>query len=278
MPTINQTTRTKETYSYLWKQGTSGIPLDRWHFDDLQEMVPEKIVRGTLGLEAGSGKGYDTNIMARNNPCVKIVSLDLSDGVYESKKINVSLNNVRIIQGSILTMPFMAGIFDFAYSFGVLHHTPDPNLGIKEINRVLKPGAPVFLYLYEDHSENVLKHVAITITTLIRKITTRINKKLLYFFCTIASPFIFILFSIPARILRVFKYTARIADWIPFNFGKSLFSLKGDLYDRFSAPLEFRYSRKEARDFLQKNGFEKVTVTHLHEKAGWLVWGYKTQC
>jgi hypothetical protein len=98
MALTNQSERTKEVYSFLWSQGKSCLPLECWHFNDMQEMVSESMVRGTIGFEAGSGNGYDTNIMARNNPQVKIVSLDFSDGVYESKKINSLLKSFATVE------------------------------------------------------------------------------------------------------------------------------------------------------------------------------------
>ena len=41
--------------------------------------------------------------------------------------------NLLAIQGDALQLPFKDDVFDFAYSIGVLHHTPDPGLGIKNI-------------------------------------------------------------------------------------------------------------------------------------------------
>lgn len=190
--------------------------------------------------------------MARDNPAVKIVSMDISDGVCINLKVNRDLPNVRIIKGSVLEMPFKENVFDFAYSFGVLHHTPNPEKGLSEIERVLKKKSPVFLYLYEDHSENTVKYVAIKLINFLRKITIKIPPKILYGLSFIASPFIFILFSCPSRILKKFEFTKEFAGKIPFNFGNSPFSLQGDLYDRFGAPIEYRFSRGEIYEIFDK--------------------------
>ena len=37
---------------------------------------------------------------------------------------------------------------DFGYSLGVLHHVPDTANAIASCARLLKPGAPLLLYLY----------------------------------------------------------------------------------------------------------------------------------
>ena len=37
---------------------------------------------------------------------------------------------------------------DFGYSLGVLHHVPNTKLAIKSCVKLLKPGAPLLLYIY----------------------------------------------------------------------------------------------------------------------------------
>ncbi len=233
------------------------------------------IARGARGVDVGSGCGYDTYIMARHNPSTQIVSIDLSDGVYENKKLAAGLKNVRIIKGSCLDMPLKNEIFDFAYSFGVLHHTPDPRKGLLEIVRVLKKGCPAFIYLYEDHSENPVKYIFVKIVSVIRRITTKIPPKLLYCFCWVLSPFIFLIFSVPAKILKRFKKTGRFSEKIPFNFATNPFSLRGDLCDRFSAPIEYRFSRLDMHELLSGCSLNQINIERLKEKSGWVAWGYK---
>ena len=44
-----------------------------------------------------------------------------------------------------MTLPYRDGVLDAVFGFGVLHHLPDWQGGLREIARVLKPGGIYFL-------------------------------------------------------------------------------------------------------------------------------------
>lgn len=274
---MDKAKKTMDLYGFLWTRSERDDLYNNSHFDNMQQVITEPIVRGSMGIDIGSGCGYDTYIMAKRNPLVKIISLDISDGVYKTKQLTYGLNNVRVIKGSVLNLPIKNDTFDFAYSFGVLHHTREPEYGLREINRIIKKDAPAFLYLYEDHSENSMKHYAIKIISIYRIITTKIPQRILYFLCYLASPFIVLAFSYPSRILRKFKATQSLSQKIPFNFGTHLFSVAGDLYDRFGAPIEQRFSEQEAYNMFIKCNFYNVYITRLRDAAGWVIWAHKNK-
>ncbi|MBN2453530.1 MAG: class I SAM-dependent methyltransferase [Candidatus Omnitrophica bacterium] len=272
---MNNIKETINTYSLLW-QKSGGAPARKWHFNAMQEVIPEPIVRGNAGIEVGSGCGYDTYIMAKTNPAVRFVSMDISDGIYKTGRLVSGLGNVMAIKCSAMNIAIKGSIFDFAYSFGVLHHTPDPGRCLREISRVLKKGSPAFIYLYEDHSNNIFKYAMLKIITALRRITTRLPRKALYAMAWVLSPLVFIFFTLPANVMKNFKFTRNIASKMPFNFGSGPFSLRGDLYDRFGAPVEYRFSRAEIEELFAKCGFSEIRITRLRDTAGWVAWGYKS--
>lgn len=268
--------KTKDLYGFLWGKADKEVIPQAWHYNAMQKVIDTPIIRGRIGIEIGAGCGYDAYLMAKNNPSVKLISMDISDGIYKAKELVAGLENVRLMQCSALAISIKEESFDFAYSFGVLHHTVNPEKCLSEINRVLKKGSPAFLYLYEDHSENLPKYFAVKIVSCVRLITIRIPPRILYFLAWLLSPFVFIAFTLPSKILKNFEPARHIAKQMPFNFGTGLFSLQGDLYDRFGAPIEHRFSRRHIHKMFGECGFSDVGITRLEDTAGWVVWGYKT--
>ena len=83
-----------------------------------------------------------------------MVGIELSaGGVATSLARTRGMSRAHVIQGDLLRLPVAAETFDAAYSYGVVHHTPDPERAVREIARTLKPGAPLLLYVYEDFSD-----------------------------------------------------------------------------------------------------------------------------
>jgi SAM-dependent methyltransferase len=69
--------------------------------------------------------------------------------------------NGSFIQGDAESLPFCDRAFDFVYSHGVLHHTPDTAQAIREIYRVLSPGGRAVVMLYYRNSFNYQVNVKV---------------------------------------------------------------------------------------------------------------------
>lgn len=266
---------TSKIYSYLWISDTSKEPPERYHYHRMQEVIPDQIVQGQRGIDLGCGNGYDIYAMAEPNPDVKFFGVDISDGIFVAQRITKDLDNVFLVAASAEALPFKDGGFDFGYSYGVLHHLPNPEVGFSELTRIIRKGGSVFLYLYEDHKDNFIKFMALKGVSFIRRYTRRLSPKLLYLLCLLLSPLVIVVFTWPSKILGKFKSTKRVADKIPFNFGKGLFSVRADLFDRFGAPVEHRFSEKQIRELFNLYGYLKVSLTKMNDVAGWVAWGYK---
>lgn len=270
------TRRTANSFGYLWRQAF-GRPLDEewvtYHQEEIQLALDLPAQKGLL-LDAGCGEGIDLVNQAKRAG-VEIVGAELSPGgCWASQRRTHGLATAHVVQADLGTLPFPAGRFDFIYSYGVLHHMTDPSRGLRELVRVAKPGAWVAAYLYEDFSDrNPLWRVLLWMGNLPRQVTTRLPRRLLYLLCQLFSPAVYLFFTVPYLLLR--RLGGPMARWIrrmPFRHAKSPWSLVGDLFDRFSAPVEHRYSRSSAEQLFRQAGLRQVKLAN---RRGWMVAGIK---
>ena len=99
-------------------------------------------------LEVGCGMGYMASNWARQG--ARMTAVDLSSTGVEQTRRRFELSGLpgRILRMDGSQLALSDNTFDYAYSWGVLHHFPATQQAIDEIWRVLKPGAPIGVMLY----------------------------------------------------------------------------------------------------------------------------------
>lgn len=270
---LERQTQTGSSYGYLWSRARRRAELPRsTHYRKMERALSLGALRG-LVLDAGCGEGIDLVNAARDSEA-EIIGLELSSGgSCVSFERTLGLPRAHVVQADLSRLPFAPETFDFIYSYGVLHHLSDPLQGMREIARVLKRGSRAALYLYEDFSDRswILRGLLV-LTNKLRRLTVQMPHRLLYTLCWAASPAIVLLFTVPHRLLRLLPGGRPLAEQLPFRHGTGPFSLAADLYDRFGAPMERRYSRPEAETLLRQAGLEGIVTGN---DRGWMVAGTK---
>jgi hypothetical protein len=111
--------------------------------------------------------------------------------------------------------------------------------------------------------------------TAARRVTVRLPHRLLHALCVPLAAVLAVAFVWPYRAMRRVPRLRRLAGALPlktyadYPFGV----LVNDQFDRFSAPLERRYTRAEAAAMLQRAGLSDVSVIANH---GWVADGRAT--
>lgn len=103
-------------------------------------------------LEVGIGVGTDFVNWVRNG--ARAVGIDLShNGVVHTRE-RLQLEGLRadVMVADAENLPFTDESFDFVYSWGVIHHSPNTSRAVREIHRVLKPGGRALVMIYHVRS------------------------------------------------------------------------------------------------------------------------------
>ncbi len=105
-------------------------------------------------LIAGGGTGDATIFLAEQlrESNAEIVHLDFSEAsiaIAQRRAEKRGLNNIRWIHDSLLNLPNLdVGTFDYINCVGVLHHLPDPDLGLNALRAVLKEHGAMGVMVY----------------------------------------------------------------------------------------------------------------------------------
>jgi 2-polyprenyl-3-methyl-5-hydroxy-6-metoxy-1,4-benzoquinol methylase len=106
-------------------------------FDDLLAGVD---LQGKRLLDGGSGGGHFSAAAAARG--ASVTSLDVGENLLE--QVKKRCETTRVV-GSILELPFEDATFDVVLSTEVIEHTPDPERGVRELCRVVRPGGVLVL-------------------------------------------------------------------------------------------------------------------------------------
>jgi ubiquinone/menaquinone biosynthesis C-methylase UbiE/uncharacterized protein YbaR (Trm112 family) len=114
----------------------------KYHEDTMEQLIELAPPRGTI-LDDGCGTGAFLEFVRRRAlPVERYVGIDVSRGMlrHAKRRLDSTGTSHRLVLADACRLPFAAGTFDVVYARSLLHHLPDPALGLREIARVLAPG------------------------------------------------------------------------------------------------------------------------------------------
>jgi ubiquinone/menaquinone biosynthesis C-methylase UbiE len=107
-----------------------------------------KWFQGKRCLDAGCGGGRYAIAMATLG-AAEVIGCDISsEGLKDARSRAADMSNITFEEASVIDLPYPDESFDFVCCSGVLHHTADPEKGLQELARVLRPSGKIFLLLY----------------------------------------------------------------------------------------------------------------------------------
>jgi ubiquinone/menaquinone biosynthesis C-methylase UbiE len=115
--------------------------------------------RGKKVLEIGCGIGTDTVNFARGG--AQVTSVDLSEKSLELARTRASVfglqDQIRFFPGNAEELSSFVPIepYDLIYSFGVIHHTPHPDVVLDQLRQYTRPGTTLKIMIYHRRSYKV---------------------------------------------------------------------------------------------------------------------------
>jgi SAM-dependent methyltransferase len=240
-----------ESFSFEWKIHKK-TQLDSFNQNRLSEDAFRRRtdfsleeLKGKLVLDAGCGMGRYTEVAQKYGAIV--IGFDLSRAVDVAFE-NIGLNkNIHLVQADIFNLPFKDSVFDFIYSFGVLHHTGDAERAFKQLPQLLKIGGKISIFVYSSYNKGI-----VYTSNFWRFFTKRIPKRILYYFCFISVPLYYI-YKIPVlgSIGKMFFVISMQPDWR----WRVL-----DTFDWYSPKYQSKHTHSEVFRWFEEEGLTNIKI------------------
>ena len=167
-------------------------------------------LKGKWILDAGCGAGRFLDVAANGE--AEVVGLDISSAIDAAHATLAGRKNVHFVQASIYEPPFRPSAFDGCYCIGVVQHTPDPQLAMQRLPRMLRPGGLIAITAYERKPWTMLYT-----KYWLRPFTKRLDKQRLLSAIKRLMPVLFpltnVLFRLPL-LGPVFRFAIPVANYV----------------------------------------------------------------
>lgn len=231
-------------------------------------------MKGVSVVEFGSGAGRFVDVVSRAGAAL-VVGVDITDAVDAAYENLGNRENVAFIQADVFQAPLKKNSFDRAYSIGVLHHTPTPELGFKKMVELVRVDGSVGLSLYEIilHSRNnrtdlksatgdLLWALNMWRCAMFRVVTTRMPSGWFLWYCKNVVWLLHHLNKVP--VLGLLRYSLPSTCYRRFPFEWSMV----DTFDTYATQIVHQYRHKDLFQWFLAEGLDRIIVHN--SRPGWV--------
>jgi ubiquinone/menaquinone biosynthesis C-methylase UbiE len=225
-------------------------------FDRYMSLLPwSELPAGARGVDIGCGSGRWSRLARERG--VEVIGVDASrDSLRVARSSHAAPG---LLQASASALPLRSGALDFGFSLGVLHHLANPDAALREAHRVLRPRAPLLVYMYYALENRPRWFRALwrasdagrrTIARLPRRARLRVTR--------LIARFVYLPLARTARVLELFGLRVDALPLAAYR-NQPLYVMQTDALDRFGTLVEHRFTRSEIHAMLSAAGFTDVT-------------------
>lgn len=252
---------TARSFGYQWTTYNVQRPKEDSAYFRAKTGSDPASMRGKLVLDAGCGGGRYTRVAAEAGATV--ISVDISGAVEKTASLTFHLPNVHIIQADIFALPFASSTFDFIYSIGVLHHTPNTKQALHNLMPLVKEDGEIAIWLYPRWPAPVEAY-----NSLLRAITTRMSLDTLHRIAVMIEP----IGLWKLRLLSSERWWKRVLGQLlrGLTIGVSYHPDREvricDTFDWFSPPYQWHHTNTEVESWLREYGLFEIRNLSIGQK------------
>lgn len=105
--------------------------------------------RGGEVLDVGTGPARIPIALCRADPAVRVLGIDLAEAMLTRAAVNVAAaglgDRIRLERVDAKALPYPDATFEAVLCNSILHHLPDPALGLAEMVRLVAPGGTLLV-------------------------------------------------------------------------------------------------------------------------------------
>jgi SAM-dependent methyltransferase len=187
----------------------------------------------------------------------RVVGVDLSAAAEVAAK-NLADRDFTAFQADVFALPFAPESFDVIYSIGVLHHTPDCEAAVKALDKYLKPGGLLVVWLYSGYNNWY------RFSDFWRRYTHRMKPETLHRILTVAVPFFYRLQQVLKHVPLVGRPAAGLVHHVfPVNRQKDPEARMLDTFDWYSPKYQSKHTYEQVFKWYVAMGMEDMRVGEI---------------
>ncbi len=220
--------------------------------------IDASFLKSRLVLDVGCGMGKYTDLVSDYG--AEVVGLDLSLALERAREKTRHKPNVHLIQGNIFFPPLRKEIFDFGFSLGVLHHTPNTETAFKKMASLIKPGGTMSAWVYPSALSRYEALGRLVQDDLLRPILRRLPHRALYQVCRLLGAMVLLRAKLMTTNLRGRYKIERLLGLFAVRMHKDIEIASFLNFDWYSPQYRFYQSEEEVYQWYEEADFRDIRI------------------
>ena len=236
------------------------------YHDWIKPFTYESLCLGKNVLEAGSGGGVQTKLIAKY--ANKVTCVDLEAIEVTKKRTKDFSDKVKYVEGDLAEVSFKEK-FDVVICVGVLHHTDVPEITFQNLTKQLKNNGIMVLWVYSKEGNFLMRTIIEPLRQLfLKNASHNLIWRLSLLINFLIYPFSHILYRIP--VFHLLPYYDYFRNSRKMSFKRNALNI----HDKLNAHQQVFIPKEDLLKWYNVNGYEDVQISN-YAGVSWRISGKK---